>query len=76
MIGGLGSAVAVVIAETDFSSPKRFKRIGIPDVFPREYGSHASQMESFSIKVINLVDTVTSFLLIQVIMYLYILSKE
>ncbi len=49
LIGGLGSAVAEIIAETDFNSSKRFKRIGIPDVFPDEYGSQASLMEKYSI---------------------------
>ena len=49
LIGGLGSAVAEILAETDFSSPKHFKRIGIPDVFPDEYGSQASLMERYSI---------------------------
>jgi transketolase len=37
--GGLGSAVAEVLAEADFSTVKRFRRIGIPDVFPDQYGS-------------------------------------
>lgn len=49
LIGGLGSAVAEILAETDFSSPKHFKRIGIPDVFPDEYGSQASLMERYAI---------------------------
>ena len=44
MIGGLGSAVAEVLAESDFGTPKRFKRIGIPDVFPDQYGSQDSLM--------------------------------
>jgi transketolase len=49
VIGGLGSAVAEIIAEANFDSPKRFKRIGIPDVFPDEYGSQASLMKRYSI---------------------------
>src|SRR5882672_9612427 len=39
IIGGLGSAVAETIAEANFDAPKRFKRIGLPDVFPDKYGS-------------------------------------
>ena len=35
IIGGLGGAVAEVLAETGFDPVKRFKRIGIPDIFPR-----------------------------------------
>ena len=47
LIGGLGSAVAEIIAETNFNN--RFKRIGIPDEFPDEYGSQASLMDRYSI---------------------------
>jgi transketolase len=49
VIGGLGSAVAEVLAEADFTSPKRFRRIGIPDVFPDRYGSQASLMQRYEI---------------------------
>ncbi|MBN1870829.1 MAG: transketolase [Candidatus Omnitrophica bacterium] len=49
VIGGLGSAVAETIAEADMLSFKRFRRIGIPDVFPDQYGSQASLMEYFGI---------------------------
>ena len=42
IIGGLGSAVAETLAEANFNTPKRFKRIGIPDVFPDKYGSQAT----------------------------------
>jgi transketolase len=48
-IGGLGSAVAEVVSEANFSSPKRFKRIGIPDVFPDQYGSQDSLMARYDI---------------------------
>jgi len=41
VIGGLGGAVAELIAETSFSGPKRFKRLGIPDEFAHKYGSQA-----------------------------------
>lgn len=49
IIGGLGSAVAEVIAEAHFDPAKRFKRIGIPDSFPDEYGSQESLMARYSI---------------------------
>lgn len=51
VIGGLGSAVAEAIAEANFDKPKRFKRMGIPDVFPDEYGSQASLMAHYDITV-------------------------
>ncbi len=49
IIGGLGSAVAETLAEADFSKPKRFKRIGIPDVFPDKYGSQATLLARYGI---------------------------
>lgn len=49
VIGGLGGAVAEILAEANFPSAKKFKRIGIPDVFPDEYGSQASLMQKFNI---------------------------
>jgi transketolase len=60
IVGGLGSAVAEVIAETCFETPKRFKRIGIPDIFPDKYGSQASLMETYGISASNVVSTVLS----------------
>jgi transketolase len=41
-IGGLGSAVAEILAETPFDAPKRFIRLGLPDAFCEHYGSQAS----------------------------------
>ena len=59
-IGGLGTAVAEVVAEANFDPGKRFKRIGIPDVFADEYGSQDNLMEKYSITTQNLVSTVRS----------------
>ncbi len=47
--GGLGSAVAEVISEADFETPKLFRRIGIPDTFPDQYGSQKSLMSRYNI---------------------------
>jgi transketolase len=58
IVGGLGSAVAEIIAETAFNPSKRFRRIGIPDVFPDEYGSQASLMARYDITAENLVETI------------------
>jgi transketolase len=60
VIGGLGSAVAEIIAEAGFDPGKQFKRIGLPDVFPDEYGSQDSLMERYSINAKELVSVVTS----------------
>ncbi len=58
IIGGLGSAVAEVIAETEFKTPKRFRRIGIPDVFPDQYGSQASLLKRYDITAERIVSVV------------------
>lgn len=49
IVGGLGSAVAEIIAEAGFDPAKRFKRMGIPDAFVAEYGSQESLMERYSL---------------------------
>ena len=41
-IGGLGSAVAEVLAETSWPFPKKFLRLGLPDRFCENYGNQAS----------------------------------
>jgi transketolase len=68
VIGGLGSAVAEVIAEAagspgiNWPTPKRFKRIGIPDVFPDRYGSQAGLMERYEISTARIVSQVRTML--------------
>ncbi len=49
LIGGLGSAVAEVLMEANFSTPKRFKRNALPDRFPDQYGSQNSLLQHFNI---------------------------
>jgi transketolase len=49
IMGGLGSAVAEIIAEASFNPSKRFQRLGIPDVFPDQYGSQASLMARYNL---------------------------
>ena len=60
VVGGLGSAIAEIIAEAGFDPGKQFKRIGLPDVFPDQYGSQDSLMERYSINTRELVSVVTS----------------
>lgn len=62
IIGGLGSAVAEVIAEANFDEKKKFKRIGIPDVFPDKYGSQDSLMARYKITAENTVSIIRKFL--------------
>jgi len=49
VVGGLGSAVAEIICEANYNTPKFFKRVGIPDAFPDEYGSQDSLMDRYHI---------------------------
>ena len=58
ILGGLGSAIAELIAEANFNAPKRFKRIGVPDVFADQYGSQESLMARYNITADNLVSTI------------------
>jgi transketolase len=58
IVGGLGSAVAEIIAEAGSNPPKHFRRIGIPDVFPDEYGSQASIMARYDITPKHLVEVI------------------
>ena len=53
--GGLGSAVAEILAEADFAGAKRFRRCGIPDVFPDKYGSQSDHMAQFGIDAAGIV---------------------
>jgi transketolase len=41
-IGGLGSLLAELLAETPFPVVKRFARVGLPDAFCETYGNQAS----------------------------------
>lgn len=58
IIGGLGSAVAEVIAEGEFSAPKTFRRMGIPDCFSHHYGSQKELMQHYHITSNDLVNNV------------------
>lgn len=61
-IGGLGSAVAEVIAEARLPELKCFKRIGIPDTFADRYGSQASLLDYYGITAGSIVATVEAAL--------------
>jgi transketolase len=56
LVGGFGSAIAELILDAGLSP--RFKRLGIPDVFPDQYGSQASLMERYQISAGHLTTTI------------------
>jgi transketolase len=62
VVGGLGSALAELIAEAGFTAPKQFQRIGLPDAFPERYGSQAGLMEYYGITQEKIAATVKRLL--------------
>lgn len=62
IIGGLGSAVAELLAETDFATPKRFRRVGLADAFPDTYGTQKQIMDRCGISPEGIAATVQSLL--------------
>jgi len=62
IIGGLGSAVAEIIAEAGLEPAKKFKRLGIPDVFPDKYGSQNALMDHYKISTREIIFSVTGLL--------------
>ena len=62
VIGGLGSAVAEIVAEACFDPGKRFRRIGLPDQFADAYGSQDSLMKKYLITTENLCAVVSELL--------------
>lgn len=60
--GGLGSAVAELVAEAGFNPAKRFKRIGIPDIFPDVYGTQKEIMADFGLSPTGLRDAVAGLM--------------
>ena len=61
-IGGLGSACAEALAESGLGGNFQFRRIGIPDVFPDQYGSQASLMARYGIDSQSVVSVVRQLL--------------
>jgi transketolase len=49
LIGGLGSAVAEVLAELDTPARPGFRRLAIPDEFPMDYGSQDSLLAGYGL---------------------------
>jgi transketolase len=62
IIGGLGGAVAELLAESDLLSSRRFKRIGIPDVFPNKYGDQNGLMARYGISAESIASEVSALL--------------
>lgn len=62
IIGGLGSAVAELMAEANFVKPKSMKRLGLPDLFTDKYGKQLDQMAFYGLNTDNVVKVVKELL--------------
>ena len=60
IIGGLGSAVAEVLAENSIST--KFKRLGVPDKFTKVIGNQEFMREANNLSVDQIVDTILRFI--------------
>jgi len=49
LTGGLGGAVAEALADSMEYPPPRLLRLGIPDMFPKTYGSQEEMLETFGL---------------------------
>jgi transketolase len=49
VVGGLGGAVAEIVAEAGLAGDRKFSRIGFPDVFPQGYGSQSGLMDRYGV---------------------------
>lgn len=60
IIGGLGSAVAEILAESKV--PIVFKRIGVPDRFSKAIGSQEYMRRANGLSVEQIVETILKFI--------------
>lgn len=60
--GGLGSIAAEIIAEASFAAPKKFIRIGFPDIFPDHFGNQSKIMDRYGISVNEIKSTVLNLI--------------
>jgi len=58
LIGGLGSAVCDVLADRMSGQQPAIRRLGLPDIFPMEYGSQDSMLETFGLQAPSISDTI------------------
>ena len=59
VLGGLGGAVSEILMEANFKSSKKFKRLGVPDVFPEKYGTQMDLCHYYGLGADNIVKTIT-----------------
>ena len=62
VVGGLGSAVAELIAESGLRTPILMRRLGVPDVFPAGYGSQEHLLRRYGLTADGVAGVVSSLL--------------
>ncbi len=63
LVGGLGSGVAALLAESGRQGPAwRFKRLALPDRYPNLYGSQRQMLDYFGLGRENIAATVAALL--------------
>jgi len=62
IVGGFGGAVAEYLAESDLLASRKFKRIGLPDVFPSIYGDQNGILKKYGVSADAIVDNALSLL--------------
>ena len=62
VIGGLGSTLAEIIAESRELRSLRLKRVGLPDQFPNDYGSQADLLAKYLITKETTTDSIRELL--------------
>lgn len=63
IIGGLGSAVAQLVAEGTRHPQGLFRMMGIPDCFPDKYGRQGNLLEYYGLEVPSIYDTARKMVL-------------
>lgn len=62
--GGLGEAVAALLFENGLHEGRRFRRIGLPDLFPDHYGSQSEIMQRYGLSADKLAATAEDLLIL------------
>lgn len=62
LVGGLGSAVAELLAEAGPENRPRFRRLALPDAFPSQYGSQARILDSCGLSAAGIAAAVRELL--------------